>query len=88
MILFLLLSINLVVRNNHAQSIRTVKNQENLDYRELDMAVRYIRFISVREELAGKSILSYQSLRIRIIVRNQGSLYNAGKRKIVGLLGA
>jgi len=55
------------------------KNQEDLDHRELDMAVRYVRFISVREELAGKSILSYQSLRIRIIVRNQGSLYNAGK---------
>jgi len=70
------------------ESIRTVKNQENLDHRELDMAVRCVRFISVREELAGKSILSYQRLRIRIIVRNLGSLYNAGKRKTVGLLGA
>jgi hypothetical protein len=54
------------------ESIRTEKNQEDLDHRELDMAVRCVRFISVREELVGKSILSYQSLRIRIIVRNQG----------------
>ena len=70
------------------ESIRTEKSQEDLDHRELDMAVLYVRFISVREELAGKSILSYQRLRIRIIVRNLGSLYNAGKRKTVGLLGA
>ena len=53
------------------ESIRTEKNQEDLDHRELDMAVLHVRFISVREELAGKSILSYQSLGIRIIVRNQ-----------------
>jgi len=44
------------------ESIRTEKSQEDLDHRELDMAVLYVRFISVREELAGKSILSYQSL--------------------------
>ena len=44
------------------ESIRTEKNQEDLDHRELDMAVLHVRFISVREELAGKSILSYQSL--------------------------
>ena len=47
------------------ESIRRVKNQENLDHRELDMAVRCVRFISVREELAGKSILSYQRLQCR-----------------------
>jgi hypothetical protein len=43
------------------ESIRTEKNQEDLDHRELDMAVRHVRFISVREERAGRSILSYQS---------------------------
>ena len=53
--------------------ITTEKNQENLEHRELDMAVQYIRFISVREELVGKSILNYQSLRIRIIVRNHAT---------------
>ena|SRR2546421_6245465 len=47
------------------ESIRTEKNQEELDHREQDMAVRCVRFISVREELAGKNILSYQSLRSR-----------------------
>ena len=40
------------------ESIRTEKNRENLDHRELDMAVRHVRFISVREKLAGKSIFS------------------------------
>ena len=53
------------------ESIRTEKHQEDLDHHEPDMAVRYVRFISVREELVGKSILNYQSLRIRIIVQNQ-----------------
>ena len=47
------------------ESIRTEKNQEELDHREQDMAVRCVRFISVREELAGKNILSYQSLKSR-----------------------
>ena len=31
------------------------------------MDVRYVRFISVREELAGKNILTYLSLRIKTI---------------------
>jgi hypothetical protein len=53
------------------ESIRTEKNQEDLDHRELDMAVRHARSIFVREKLAGKSILSCQSLGIRIIIRNQ-----------------
>ena len=43
------------------ESIRTEKNREDLDRHELDMAVRHVKFISVREELAGKSILNYQS---------------------------
>ena len=34
------------------------ENQEHLYHRELDMAVRHVRFVSVREELAGKSMLS------------------------------
>src|SRR2546421_1433246 len=55
-----------------SQNLDTIdSNQEDLDHRELDMAVLHVRFISVREELAGKSILSCQSLGIRIIVRNQ-----------------
>src|SRR5437763_10954629 len=37
--------------------IRAEKNREDLDHREPDMAVRHARSISVREELAGKSIL-------------------------------
>ena len=41
------------------ESVRTKKSQEDLDHHELDMAVRHVRFISAREELAGKSILSY-----------------------------
>src|SRR5205814_7431169 len=44
------------------ESIRMEKNQEDLDHREQDMAVRYVGFISVRQELAGKSMLSYRSL--------------------------
>src|SRR4051794_41952353 len=51
--------------------IKTEKNQEDLDHREPDIAVQHVRFISIREEPARKSILNYQSLRIRIIVRNQ-----------------
>ena len=42
--------------------IKMEKNQEDLDLRELSMAVPYVRFISVREELVGKSILSFLSL--------------------------
>jgi hypothetical protein len=38
------------------------KNQEDLDHRELNTVVPYVRFISVREEPVGKSILSYLSL--------------------------
>ena len=53
------------------ESIRTEKSQEDLDHRELDMAVRYVRFISTKEKLVGKSILSYQDLGIRIIIQNQ-----------------
>jgi hypothetical protein len=41
------------------ESLRTEKNQEDLDHREPDMVVQHVIFISVREELAGKSILSY-----------------------------
>ena len=39
---------------------RTEKNQEDFDHHELDMAVRHVRSISVKEELAGKSILLVQ----------------------------
>jgi hypothetical protein len=38
--------------------IRMEKNQEDLNRRGLNIAVPYVRFISVREELVGKSILS------------------------------
>jgi hypothetical protein len=38
--------------------IRMEKNQEGHDHRGLNMTVLYVRFISVREELVGKSILS------------------------------
>ena len=44
------------------EGIRTEKSQDNLDYRELDIAIWYIRFVSIREELIRKSILSYLSL--------------------------
>ena len=40
------------------ESIRTEKNQEDFDHHKLNMAVRYVRFISVRKELAERSILS------------------------------
>ncbi|EKG09084.1 hypothetical protein MPH_13939, partial [Macrophomina phaseolina MS6] len=59
------------------ESIRIEKNQGGLDHHEPDMAVRHVRFISVREEHARKSILNYQSLRIRIIVRNQAMEYSS-----------
>ena len=39
--------------------IRMEKNQEDFDRRELNMAVPYVRFIFVKEEPVGKSILSY-----------------------------
>ena len=35
------------------------ENQEHLYHRELDMAVRHVRFIFVKEELSGKSIINY-----------------------------
>jgi hypothetical protein len=40
------------------ESIGTEKNQKDLDHRELNIAVQHVRFISVREELAGRSILN------------------------------
>jgi hypothetical protein len=40
--------------------IKMGKNQGDLDRHELDMAVRYARFIFVREELVGKSIFNCQ----------------------------
>ena len=56
------------------ESIRTEKNQEDLDHREVGTVVRHVRFISVREELAGKSILSYQSLG-KIVLHNEHKQY-------------
>jgi hypothetical protein len=50
-----------------SDSIRMEKSQEDRDHRERDMDVRYVRFISVWEELAGKNILTYLSLRIKTI---------------------
>ena len=44
------------------ESISKEKNQENLERHGLDMAARYARFIFVKEELVGKSILSFVSL--------------------------
>src|SRR5215469_16075607 len=44
------------------ESMRKEKNQENLECHRLDMAARYARFIFAREELVGKSILSFLSL--------------------------
>src|SRR6266480_633835 len=41
------------------ESISKEKNQENLERHGLNMAARYARFIFVREELVGKSILSF-----------------------------
>jgi hypothetical protein len=43
-------------------SIKVEKNQENLERHGLNMAAQYARFIFVREELVGKSILSCLSL--------------------------
>ena len=39
-----------------------LKNQENLERHRLNMAAQHARFIFVREELVGKSILSCLSL--------------------------
>jgi hypothetical protein len=44
------------------ESIRKEKNQENLEHHGPDMAAQYARFIFVREELVGKSILSFLSV--------------------------
>ena len=44
------------------KSISKEKNQENLERHGLDMAARYARFIFVKEELVGKSILSFLSV--------------------------
>jgi hypothetical protein len=64
------------------ESIRMEKNQEKLEHHELNMAVRHVRSISVNGELVGKSIISYQSLRIRIKLA-RGSLYNTRKVMII-----
>src|SRR5215469_11030040 len=42
--------------------IKMEKNQEGLDRHVLNMAARHARFIFVRKELVGKSILSYLRL--------------------------
>jgi hypothetical protein len=44
------------------KSIKVEKNQESLERYGLDMATQHARFIFVREELVGKSVLSYLSL--------------------------
>ncbi len=48
--------------------IRKGENQESLGHHGLDMAAQYARFICVSEGLVGRSILSYLSLWIRVIV--------------------
>ena len=42
--------------------IKKGKGQENLKRHGLNMAAQYARFIFVREELVGKSILSFLSV--------------------------
>ena len=44
------------------ESISKEKNQEILEHHGPDMAVQYARYIFVREELVGKSILSFLSV--------------------------
>ena len=46
-------------RRTPYELIRKEKNLEDLEHHGLDMAVRYARFLFVREGLVGKSILSF-----------------------------
>ena len=44
------------------EAIKMEKNQEGLGRHVLNMAARHARFISVRKDLVGKSILGYLKL--------------------------